>query len=135
MAVLPADLQAPTGELEDTLFQGLTPALITTRLQSYIDDATARGTVLTDVTQHDSFVIAWAYYRAYRAQAERLAAQPASASLTGLGSLSVSAEQLKFFNRQSVEWLRIANGYLTLETPPNLTRRVGTAPVANKVSW
>lgn len=135
MAVVPASLQAPAGELEDVLFQGLTPVQITARLQAYIDDAVAKSALLTDATQRDSFTIAWAYYRAYRAQAERLAAQPASASLQGLGSMSTSVAQLDFFNRQSVEWLRIANGYLTLQTPPNLTRKQGTAPITNTVKW
>jgi len=135
MPVAPEDLQAPIGELEDTLFQGFTPVQVSDRLQSYIDDGTTRSAAVVNVATRDRFVTAWAYYRAYRAQAERLAAQPASASLTGLGSVSVSSSQLQFFNRQSAEWLRVANSYLVIVVPPNGPQTRGNVPVATRFRW
>jgi hypothetical protein len=95
--IMPADLLAPLGSLEEETF-GLTSSDLNARLQQYIADGASRAT-------SDEAVLAWAYYRAYSAAAEIWASQPASGSLQGLGSVAVGGGQYKYFASKAAEYL------------------------------
>lgn len=99
MAVVVADLTSPTGELDRTvLFPGDDASAFTARLTAYIaqgvTEATAESIAAGDV---DAAVTAWAYYRAYDAVYQRLAASPLSVTLSDQGGSSYGASQAGHF--------------------------------------
>lgn len=95
MAVLPADITSPKGELDRTvLFPGESSADFTAQLQAYIDQGSLKAADLTDPDEQDAAVTAWAYYRAYDAVATRMIASRSSMSLPDQGSVSTTAAQI-----------------------------------------
>lgn len=97
MAVTPADLLAPNGMLESSLFPGEDPASLETRLNTYIVEAAAR-------TDNDAAVKAWAYHRAFLAVYIRLTSKPASVEFEDQGSHSYLITQIENVYRLSQEY-------------------------------
>lgn len=94
MPLAAADLLEPTGILTPGFFPGVQD--VAAHLQAYLTaayaDATAKGVADDD---RDDYARSIAYHRAYLNLANRLATNPASATLVDQGSRTYSAEQLK----------------------------------------
>jgi hypothetical protein len=83
----------------------------------------------------DAAATAWAYYRSFTTAADLLALMPSAASLTGLGSIGVSATSVKYFYEQATKWLNI---FGALTPGPDLGQRTpiqGSASVPNRYRW
>lgn len=99
-----ASLLDPTGDVTPAMFPDDSTDDLAARLTAYIargTDKVASDTTGLDDDDEDLAVAAWAYYLAFSAAATRLASQPASADLQGLGSFSTSATQVKYFQEQA----------------------------------
>lgn len=97
MAVTPAALISPTGELDPAiLFPGESTSVFTARLTAYLAQGATEAAGLSGAAL-DAAVTNWAYYRAYDAVAQRLAAEPVSQSLSDQGSVTYGGNQARTF--------------------------------------
>ena len=95
-----ADLIAPKGEIEKSLFPGEDAAALELRLQSYLDQAYAKLDTLTTLPASidvDEAAQSYAYYRAYQAVHLNMSRQAATASIDGEASRSFLASQIATF--------------------------------------
>jgi hypothetical protein len=129
----PAILIDPLGELQASYFPDDTPAQLTDRLQAYIDAAYLDPAIsaLTSTEDQDEAAIAYTYRRSYKTIAGRLASTPSSASLQGLGSMSISASQIEFFNTRALFW---DEQFMTATIVVDEVRGV-SGPVRNSYVW
>lgn len=133
MAVTPADLLEPTGELSPADFPGYLSGALTDLMQGFITDATARlsGKVLTDA-QRDQAITAWAYARGNRMILRRLSRTPASFSLANEGSQTILGEQIRTFKSEAKRWEDLFNGIIGDEPTPDDTP---STSAKNSYTW
>lgn len=106
MALFPAELIEPSGEIAPGLFPGESSPDLEARLQTYIADAQDRiGALPQAPAEPDEAARAWVYYRAFIAAANRMAAAPMNASLADQGSASYSPEQLRALRARAEYYL------------------------------
>jgi hypothetical protein len=135
MAVAATDLLEPAGDLSPELFPGLDTAGVATLLAGYITDAAARIPAGLSPAQYDAAVRAWAYSRAYRAVALRLSRDPASSTLEGEGSTTITAEQIRTFKSEAEKWAAdFAERTTGVDTNPR-DDFGGTVSVPNSYAW
>lgn len=104
MPLTSVDLLAPTGDIEASFFPKDDAPVLGERLDAYLAEGYAKASALTAPADRDAAALAWAYHRAYRAIAARLAAQPATVSLDGGMSRTYTAAQVQHFTQ-------LADGY------------------------
>lgn len=129
MAVTAADLVAPKGELESSLFKGEDIVADGGRLDQYIAEAVAKGAA------SDEAVKAWAYHRTYLAVYLRMSSAPVKASLDDQGSREYDSKQAERFLARSNEML---NRYLDLtggEAEAAPLQRGQTGAVSTQILW
>lgn len=99
MPLTAADLIAPKGEIELSLFSGEDVAALDARLQSYLTEAyTKLGTLtLPAGTDLDEAARAYGYYRAYKAVHLRMSSTAATATIEGEASRTFLASQIATF--------------------------------------
>jgi hypothetical protein len=113
VAVLPADLIAPKGEIEPSLFAaddvgGTTTARVTAALA----EATAAGATT------DAALKAWGYYRVFGAKAQQLADTPDSMSADGQ-SQSWGYQRIQYYENKAQRWLSVYSAEMEVPaTPP-----------------
>lgn len=135
MAITPADLTAPLGDIEPSFFPNDDAGALTTRLQTYITDGTARANGAgVSAAQLDAAVKAWSYYRAYRAIWLRLSEAPGSVSLTDQGSKARTDQQREAFKVMSDEALALYNEFLP-NPGPGAGVRVAAGAVRTRFTW
>lgn len=133
-----ASLLDPTGDITPAMFPNDDPnggvTNLTARLTAYINRAYALPvvTALLAASDQDAAATAYTYYLAYNAVASYLSAQPASASLQGLGSQSISGTQVKYFEERARLALAQFN---TLTGATLVTLNPVSASVATSTSW
>lgn len=135
MAVVPADLIAPAGDIESSFFPNDDSSALTVRLQGYIDDGAARaGTANVVAGEVDRAVTAWSYYRAYRAIWLRLSEAPSSVSLTDQGSRARTDQQREAFKLMADQAFATWNEFLPNPGPgPGV--RIAAGAVPTRFSW
>jgi len=126
-----ADLIAPKGEIEKSLFPGEDAAQLGLRLQGYLDDAYAKLdslTTLPDSVDVDEAARSYAYYRAYNAVFLNMSRQAATASIEGEASRSFLASQIATFERLRDDNLSAWNDVLALASVDVEIKRPIDAP-------
>lgn len=130
MAVVPADLRAPKGEIEPAFFPKEDEAALDARLSAYIEAATAALPAGLAAETADAGVTAYAYYRAFRAVWLRLSAAPSSMSFNDQGSRSFTASQIDNFRAASESYLEAWNAILgTVAVVTSLPAGSQTTPI------
>jgi hypothetical protein len=138
MAVEPADLIDPKGDVDPTMFPKDDGAQLLLRMKGYLDRAivliTAAG--VTDVTIGDPAARAYAYYLANDAVYRRLSASPLALNMTDQGSRSRSQAQIDSFRDAALRYLAEFTG-LVPESPATLTdlSPPGSMAVRNQYIW
>ena len=120
--VTPADLVAPKGELEASLFPKEDIAASGGRLEQY----------LSEVNGSDEAKKAYAYYRAYRAVYVRMSSTPIRASLDDQGSREFDKGQADRFLALSEEWRAVYDVAIAVAVPQRVS---STAAVATRIVW
>ena len=113
MAVTPAELLSPTGEIEGAaLWPGENDAAVSARLAGYIADGVDKAARVTDPGDNDAAVKAWAYHRAYQAVFVALSRIPSTVALNDQGSASMLVTQIQNFKDLADDKLTEFNGLL-----------------------
>lgn len=130
MAVTTADVLEPIGDLALELFPGRDPSVVETMLAAYVADGAARvATLVLSEAEKDRAVIAWVYARAYRNVVARLSRTPASFTLTGEGSTTITGEQIRTFKELAERWER---DYDAVTASPPTPEETPTAAAVNR---
>lgn len=98
MAIVAADVQVPTGEIDGALFYPSTAAPdISTRLSAYIAQGYSKATLagIEDTDAQDNIARIYTYYRAWSDVVNRLTMTPASSQLEGEGSVTMLQTQIE----------------------------------------
>jgi hypothetical protein len=121
-----ADLLAPRGLVESSLFPGEDAATLEARLQAYIDEG-ERNTGVEDAVK------AWAYYRAFYAAYVRLTSQPSTRRFDDQGQSSYLVTQIQNVLAEAERWKAVYDGLVSpvVEVRP----ASGTHSVDNTYSW
>jgi hypothetical protein len=127
MAVVAADLIAPTGELDPELFEATDPGGDT---EARVEAAIA-AIALASPSASDNAVTAWVYSRIYTAKANSLANQPTTMTVDGQ-SQGWAKHQIDHFRSLAARWLSIYNED-TDSTPTPAPRR--SRSVRGRVVW
>lgn len=114
MAVTPADLLAPAGPVEDTLFRdegdGSAGTELNVRLSSYISTSVAKvaGVAFPDQDTEDAAVTAWSLYLAFKAAYMVAVANPATenAQVEIIGSKGYAKDQRDALREAAEEFYR-----------------------------
>lgn len=128
MPLVAEDLLAPRGELQPALLATAGVAgqagsnAVADWLQTGYDNATAAG--FTDDARLDRIARAYAYWRAYDAAVQLMAANPMSVSFADKGSSSYSTEQLRTLQAKASRW----EGDYTAAIAPDATPSGPTGP-------
>lgn len=115
MAVTPAQLLAPQGDLEASLFPGEATDALNMRLQGYISEGEAR-------TSDDAAVRAWAYHRAFHAVYIRLTTTPHQVSFEDQGGHSYLMSQIENVYNLSRRYLEEFNALVGTDAPGVVSR-------------
>lgn len=108
------DLLDPIGDVAPAMFPDDDSGALEDRLNEYLSRGYTHAADWTAVpATADGIAREWAYYLAFTAVAARLAAQPSTASLTGLGSVGVSVGQITFFQQRAAIALERYNSMIT----------------------
>ncbi len=102
MSITSANLLQPLGDVSPDWFPGLSSADVAALLDAYIADAASRITV-TGI-DGDNATRAYAMGRAARNVYMRLSNTPATATLTGEGSQSITGEQIRAFKTMAEKY-------------------------------
>jgi hypothetical protein len=95
-------LQTRGGELTPEMFPDLDATALATTLERWLQEGGARALPISDAFQRLEAAKHWAYYLAYTAVLNRLAAQdPASVSIDGEVSRTVTGDQLRAIQAQA----------------------------------
>lgn len=109
MAVAPAELIQPDGELEAAWFPGEDEQTLEKRLETYL----AEGAALSEeATDPDAATKAFGYWRAYEAVYLRLSGSPASVGVVGHMNRQYTQEQLRAFRAKAAEWRATFEGHV-----------------------
>lgn len=107
------DLIYPTGELQDGMFPN---GDLGESVDTWLSASEAQGAGSDLVARH------WVYYRGYDAIANRLANTPASISVDGAVTRTVSSAQITFYRNKAdsnlSEWNRLSGGDQFAATKP-----------------
>jgi len=130
VSVTGAQLVAPSGEIEASLFPSLDFTDLVSRLNSYLAEGYLKAgqTILKDRA-----ATAWAYHRAYFAVYLRMSSQPSRSELADQGSSTFHQDQalrfLELANAKEAEFLALIGG----NGPPQ--RFQGTTAVRTNIVW
>ena len=107
MAVNPASLIAPRGEIHPDMFPGLDREALEERVAAYVSDGMTQFARSTgaDAGNRDAAVRAWATHRAYTDAANALNASALAKALNDQGSVTRSFEQIRRWDARAGYWL------------------------------
>jgi hypothetical protein len=135
VAVDPASLLAPLGELELSTFTGESPDAVLARATGAVSAALGRATADSVAAGNlDHAVRAEAYRLLFDAAAQRLAGLPGSHSLTDQGSVTISPSSVKFFEAKAAAWGAAYSRLLPVPTVDAAAPRVGGA-ARTRIRW
>lgn len=137
MPLVAEDLLAPRGELQPALLAiaaGTQAAadVVTDWLDAGYDYAAAAG--FTDAARVDRIARAYAYWRAYDAAVQAIAASPMSVSFVDKGSSTFTSEQLRTLQSKATQWQAEYDAAITLE-PTTQASGASTTATPNRFVW
>jgi len=136
MAISSADLIAPVGLVEASLFPGEASNVMAERLDGYLDEGYTRATAAeADEANHDEAAKQWAYHRAFLQVYLRLSANPSQVDVDGKGSHQYLISQINNFKNLSDDALRAHQGLLVPVTVKRTTQTRPSHTVRNSFSW
>lgn len=134
MAVVPAQLLAPSGPITPLLFPGEDTNALTSRLQAYIDNAGLRSEVIAaagDVPRADNMIIAFALWTAFTDVYIRMSAQPLTINVTEKGGHGYNTEQLRNMKALAQKYW---DDFVNLQIVPVPATTPGATPGTQSVS-